>query len=241
MTPQELATYVRFKTRTNAVTFSDAQILALLKLRKDEIARRILDADEDIFVDPEFANLGLGQREYSLPHDTLSRIKRVEAKFDGTAWIPLSEIDINDLKYTTNEDDILSHFSNEAGNAKYDISRKSLWLYCGEIVAVVKGLKLWCNTYPAEITDLSSILEMNIAPTSLTHGIPREVHELLARGIIIDYKESREKPIPLTEKELKYDVDLERAIQTLRHGNLDRDVIAELPPASDRGNNGQDY
>lgn len=241
MSPLELATNVRFKTRTNATTFTDAQILSLLKLRRDEIARRLLDVDEDIFCEPDYATLALGQREYPEPLDLLSRIKRVEAKLDGINWVKLSEIDINDQDFTTNEDSILAHFSNEQGKAKFDISRKSLWLYCGTVIAVTKGLKLWLNTYPAEITDLSSTEDMAIDPSSTTHGIPREVHEILARGIVIDYKESREKPIPLTQTELSYESDLERAILSLKHGDLDREILATIPPASERGNNGYDY
>lgn len=48
MTPVEFANHVRFMTRTNSTTFTDAEILALMKIRQDEIAKAILEADEDI-------------------------------------------------------------------------------------------------------------------------------------------------------------------------------------------------
>ena len=88
---------------------------------------------------------------------------------------------------------------------------------------------------------MDGVTDMSIDPSTTTHGIPRELHELWARGVIIDYKGSREKPIPLSEQELSYRVDLEKAIETLKQGNLDREVIGALPPASDRGNEGFDY
>ena len=88
---------------------------------------------------------------------------------------------------------------------------------------------------------MDSATDMSVDPSTTTHGIPKELHELWARGVVIDYKESREKPIPLTERELKYEFDKQKAIETLKHGNLDREVIGTLPPASDRGNDGSDY
>jgi hypothetical protein len=97
MTPKELASYVRFKTRTNPSTFTDADILMLMKIRQDEIAKDILDADEDILLIPQYSSLVANQREYSLPVDMLSSIKRVEAKLDGTNFIKLNELDIVSL------------------------------------------------------------------------------------------------------------------------------------------------
>ena len=82
---------------------------------------------------------------------------------------------------------------------------------------------------------------MSVDPSTTTHGIPRSMHEIWARGVIIDYKESREKPIPLSEREGKYEVDKQTAIETLKHGNLDREVIGDIPPQDDRGNEGADY
>ena len=86
---------------------------------------------------------------------------------------------------------------------------------------------------------------MSQDPSTTTHGIPRELHEIWARGIIIDWKSSREKPIPLTEKELSYKVDKITAINSLKPQNLDRNVVASVPGVSNQGastmwNNGQD-
>ena len=251
MTPTEFATYVRFKTRTNATTFTDAQIKALMVTRQDEIAKAILRTNEDILLIPQKADLvasSITARDYPFPSDIISRIKRIEAQLGGTDWIPLVEIDITQIgKPISTEKNITDIFNNlrkTAGNpngARFDLLRKSIFIYSGTITATTDGLRLFCNTFPAAVTDLTTSTDMSVDPSTTTHGIPRVMHEIWARGVIIDYKESKEKPIPLTERELKYEFDFEKGIIALKHGNLDREVFGHLPPAGDRGNDGHDF
>ena len=219
-----------------------------MKIRQDELARAILKADEDILLIPQTDSLVADQREYSFPTDMLSRVKRVSAKLNGTDWVPLVEIDPTEIEVPiVTEANITAAFNSmqyEAGNrmgARYDIRRKAMYIYSGTITTVASGLSVLINIYPAAITDLTSSTDMSIDPSTTTHGIPRAVHEIWARGVIIDYKESREKPIPLNERELNYDVDKMEQIETLRHGNLDRETVGQLPDAASRGNNGFDY
>jgi hypothetical protein len=237
----EFATYVRYKTRTNSTTFTDDEILALMKIRQDEIARSILEVDEDILLIPQTTDLVEDQRTYTFPDDILARIKRVEAKLDGTNWLKLYPMDMTEFGYALTESNITTYYSNVEGEAYYDIYRKSLYLMTGSIIDVTDGLKIWTNTYPAVITDLSGTTDMSTDPSTSTHGIPRELHEIWARGVIIDYKESREKPIPLSEREQKYEYDKMKVIYAMRNQDLDREVIGHLPSASDRGNNGENY
>jgi hypothetical protein len=248
MTPAEFATHVRYKTRTNSTTLTDADILALMKIRQTEIAEAILKADEDILLLPQYRNLVADQRSYKLPEDILSRLKRVEAKLDGTNWIPLVEIDITKINTPiATEANITNNFNNSQvdkenpNGAQFDILRKSLKLYTGTIINVTNGLRCYCDTYPAPITDLTSTTDMSIDPSTTTHGVPKSMHGIWAKGVIIDYKESREKPIPLTESEQLYEINLQKAIEVLKHGNLDREVHGYLPPAQYRGNEGFDY
>ena len=251
MTPVEFAAYVRYKTKTTSSTLEDAEILSYMKLRQDEIAKAILKADEDILLIPQKASLvasTLKNREYPVPQDILSRLKRVEAQFNGEDWIPLTEIDMAEIGTPiSSEDDITDVFNNSQmskGNpngARFDILRKSIYIYSGTIEAVTNGLSFWCKTWPAAITDLTATADMSQDPSTITHGIPRAMHGVWAKGVIIDYKESKEKPIPLSETELAYDKNMKRAVQALRQGNLDRETIGHLPPASERGNEGFDY
>lgn len=239
MTPAEFATHVRFMTRTNSTTFTDAEILALMKIRQDELSKDILDADEDILLIPQYTSLVADQREYPLPQDMLASIKRVEAKLDGTNWIKLNEMDIVSISYSLlTESEITQNFNNQEGGAFFDLTRKSLYIYSGTITAVTDGLKVWVNTWPTAIGDLSATDDMSQDPSTTTHGIPRELHEIWARGVIIDWKGSRENPIPLTEKELSYRVDKIAAINSLKPQNRGRNGIATIP---NEGNYGADY
>lgn len=230
MNPVEFAQHVRFMTRTNSITFSSADILALMKIRQDEIAKDIIDVDEDILLIPQYIDLTANQREYPFPQDILSSIKRVEAKLDGTNFISLSELDIPSISNSILSESIITqNFSNEAGGAFFDLSRKSIYIYSGTITTVASGLEVWVNTWPSAISDLLATDDMSQDPSTTTHGIPREMHEIWARGVIIDYKSSREKPIPLTEKELSYKTDKMTAINSLRPQNRSREVKASVP------------
>lgn len=249
MTAKKFATHVRYKTRTNSTTFPDADILALMEFRQDEIARAILQADEDILLIPQTDSLvaSTTSRIYAYPSDIITRIKRVEAKFNGTDWIPLYELDISGVSAPiVTEANITTVFNSyQVSNtnphgARFDIMRNSIKIYSGTISAVTDGLQLWCDTYPATVTDLTDTTGLEVDPSTTTHGIPRALHEIWARGVIIDYKESREKPIPLSERESNYERDLEKAIETLKHANLDREVIGALPPAGQVWNDGAD-
>jgi len=243
MTGKEFTDLIRYKTRTDSTTLTDAEIVLLGNSRLETMARGIMGTDEDILVLPHTTSLLLGIREYPFPVTLLSRIKYVEAKLDGTNWTTLSEFDLNQYNKPTSEDDILANFSNDEGRARYDIDRKSLWLYCGAIIAVTGGLKLWCNTYPAKLTTAKladAVTDLSEDPSTTTHGFPQELHELWSRGVIIDFKESREKSIPLSEKELSWRVDYLEATQDLKRGDTSREVIASMPTAQSRWNNGQD-
>lgn len=241
MTPAELATYVRLRTRTNSTTLADAEILSLLNNRIDEVAGRIADVDEDYFLIPQTRDLQEDVREYAFPGDILNRIKRAEAKFNGTDWIKLLGFDLANYDGATDETSIVARFSNDYGHAYYDIFRKSLYIYSGSIEDVTGGLKLWAFSYPAHVTDLSSTTDMSQDPTTTTLGIPVSVHPLLADGVVIDWKQSREKPIPLNDREQLWEFRLQKALDTLKHVGMDTKVSATLPPSSTRGNDGYDF
>lgn len=230
MTPVQFAYYVRQKTRTNSSTFTDADMLSYMLVVQDDIAKAILKADEDILLIPETLDLVANQREYPQDPDMLSRIKRVEAKLDGSNWLKLTETDITQIDTPiATESDITNRFSNEKGNAFYDLSRRAIYILSGTIPSVDEGLRFYTDTYPAAITDLGSGTDMSVDPSTTTHGIPRALHKLWAMGVIIEYKEGKEKPIALTEREQNYDTLMQKAIEALRHGNLDREVIASVP------------
>jgi hypothetical protein len=239
MTPTALAAYVRLKTRTNATTLTNADLIILANKVKDDLVLRALEADEDIFLVPTYLNLVANQREYPLHSDLLSRIKRVEAKLDGTSYIKLYEFDLPQHQYPiSTEADITAHFGNTEKEAYFDMMRNSIFIYSGTITAVTDGLKIWLNTIVQDLSSMASTTDMSVDPTTTAHGVPRALHGVLAEGMIIEWKESREKPIPLTETERSHEIHIGKAVSSLKNANYDRDVIGSVPI---EGNDGQDF
>lgn len=231
MNYQDFASYVRYHTNTDSTTLTDAELVLLANVQKDDIAKEIAKTNEDIFGMWFTRDLEVNVREYSFPNNILSNIKYLEAKVanGGTEWKHFDETDLTKYKRTTEEASIVQNF---AGKYLFDIFRKSVWLLCEEtMIAVTEGLKLWAIQYPADLTTaiLSSTTDMSVDPTTTTCGMPRESHELWARATIISYKNSQEKPIPLTEKELNYKADLKLMLDSLRGTNLDRENTGDVP------------
>lgn len=221
---------MRLKTRTNSTTLTNADLITIGNVVKDKLVWRALESDEDIFLVPTYLNLVADQREYPLHSDILSRIKRVEAKLDGSNYIKLYEFDLpSHQDPISTEADITAHFGNTEGTAFFDIMRNAIWIYSGTITAVTDGLKIWLNTVVADLTSMVATTDMSVDPTTTTHGIPRALHQVLATGMIIEWKESREKPIPLSESESNYEKEVNRAIDSLKRANYDRDVIGLIP------------
>lgn len=234
MTQAQFASYVRTLTKTNTTTFPDASIIALANVVKDDLAKDILKVNEDIFGMQYLRNLVADQREYSLPAEILNQIKYVEAKIDGTNWKKMTETDLNSYGNPTSETDIRYYFS---GKYAFDIFRASLWLLTGEaITAVTDGLKLWAIQWPEDLSAITGTTDMSVASTTTEVAMPRATHEVWARRVSIAYKESKEKPIPLSERELRVDADWAGVLNSLRGGNLDRAVLATVPK-----DDGQDY
>ncbi len=238
MTPTKLAEYVRLKTRTNSTTLTNADLIILANVVKDRLVLRALEADEDLFLVPTYLNLVANQREYPLHSDLLSRIKRVEAKLDGSNFVKLYEFDLpQHSQPISTEADITAHFGNNEGEGYFDIMRNAIWIYSGTITSVTAGLKIWLNTIVQDISSMVSTTDMSVDPTTTTHGIPRALHQVLATGMIIEWKESKEKPLPLSEVERAYENAVGKAIISLKKANYDRDVIGTVPNES---NDGQD-
>ena len=241
MTPANVASYVRYRTKTNSTTFTDANMLMLANIHIDELSKAIVNkVDEDYFLQPATTNLVANQREYAFDTSSL-QITYVEAKLDGTNWIKLVEMGTHDYGGATDETSITNNFSNDEGEAKYITFRKSIYLFSGTISSVTSGLKVWHKTWPAHIaTDMTGATDLSIDPTTTTHGFPRQLHKVLCDLIVIDWKNSADKPIALTEREASVEYYIQKGINALRNSNKDREIIGTLPSASARWNEGYD-
>lgn len=248
----EFASIIRQQTRTDSVTFTDAEILVLANAHKSELAERIAnEVAEDYFVLPLTANLVAGQREYALPSDLLVNIKIVEVQLDGTNWKRAWDFDLNSYRRpsvpgdnpldlnilsndfssaTTDETTIQNAFTDE--NPMFDTTRSSIVLYTGSaIAAVTGGLKIQSAIYPADFTDLTLTTDMSIDPSSTSIGWPRPFHLPLAKKVIISYKTTNR--IDLTAFDQTVETEVARALKNLSRPNLDRVIVPRVPEIND--------
>lgn len=235
MTPVIFARLVRKYTRTNSTTLPDQELMDYANAFKDEIAGEISQANEDYFVRTFLADLVAGQREYSIPDEVMNNLKYVEAKIDGTTQKRLNEFDLNQYGEATDETTILAKFAGL--DPAMDLSGGSIFIYSDvAIIDVTEGLICAAVMFPADFTDLTSVIDMSTDPDAYSCGFPRQFHELLARRCSIAWKSSRPKPVPLSEKEQMYEIDLSRKVNAIKGLNLDRSVEASTPY-----DDGQDY
>jgi hypothetical protein len=230
----ELATYVRDKTGTDSVTLTDAIMTIYFNLAKDEICRAISRADETYFGITMLHNLVAGQREYAFEDNMLTNMFRLEANIAPTTdeedWKILKEYDIQQFKTTTDEDSLTSYMSGK-DNGFIIFGNEIKIVSADPIIDVTDGMKLWCNIYPTDIesTDLASGDDMSEPPSATEYGIPKQFHHLLANRIIIEYKESLDKPIALTQKEQNWYQELQMAVSQLSPQNFDREYMSSQP------------
>lgn len=236
MTFAKFATLVRYMTKTNSTTFTDAEILTLANVAKDEMAVEIgKRVGEDYFGLRFTRDLVADQREYELPAEIMSRIKYIEAQLNGSTWTKLNEIDLSQYQKTTDETTIRAEFGDRA--PAFDLWDKSLIIFSGDaIIDVTDGLKLWAIIYPADFTDLTLTTDMSANPTTTSHGFPREFHRLLAVNVSANYKSSQTRPTPLTDDEKNFDNNFANKIDSLKGENEDRNFVPTVPE-----DDGSDY
>lgn len=229
MTPVKFAALVRLYTKTNSTTFADADILSYANIFKDDIGAQIATVvGEDYFGLRLERNLVASQREYDLPAEMMGRFKYLEAKLDGSNWSVLHEVDLSVYDETTDEATIRNQYTGK--DPEFDIWDQSIFILSGDaIIGVTNGLKIWAIIWPADFANLTGTDDMATPPDDYSHGFPRQFHELLARRVSIAYKSSKDRPMPLSKKELLYEQDLAAQIATLKEMNLDRSTSPSAP------------
>ncbi len=234
MTGNQLRDYIRFSTKTDANTFPESEMLLLVNIGMDDIAKEIIAVNEDYFGERSYRDLVADRREYRFPVDILSNIKAAEAMLDGENWERLDEIDLNDGYHKAMDEDVIRE-SFYGKRSRFMVYRSALWILSGEpITDVDSGLVLWHMVYPSHLTEFTDD-DLTIRTDEQERGFPRQFHELLGRKVSILYKSSKPRPIPLNEREQMFELDLHKALVSIRGLNLDRSIIADYP--KDNGSN----
>jgi len=240
MTTTQLATVIRFKTKTNSTTFADADILVLANLFIAELASMIVEKNAGYFLLPTTFDLVANQREYSFDSTILNRIHKLELKFSANdSRFP--SIGVKDYEGSETESEIVKNYSNESGGFAHYIRRQSLFILSGTIPAVTGGGRLWWYKYPVDLSALNGSTDMAIDPSTTTFGFPKQFHELLARRVAMEYKSRQPKPIPFSALDNNYYNDLQVQLNAISTNDDSMETIGLLPNAADHGNDGFDY
>lgn len=233
MNGSTFASYIRKKTGTNSTTLSDADIVLLANVEKDDLAEEVVaNIDERYFEMELTRDIEVDTRNYTFPNDVLKHVKFIQAKLDGTNWSPLDEEDFSHLKDTAilTESYVKERYASK--KPAYWIKGRELVILSGDdIIAVTNGLKMLAEVYPEDITTgmLALDTDLSIPSSTQAHSLPRALHKMWATKVIVSYKQSRDKPIPLTQQEQKLEDDLQDALKKLHPRNLNRSFLASTP------------
>jgi hypothetical protein len=253
MTPAQLVDYIEFKLGiTQTTDFAD--MLLVTNTRKDELCSKMNALNPNIFATYSTENLTANVREYDLGADVISTLKAVFLKLDGTDFVRANWLDFNDPVFAGvlpedpldlaskirngivyQEDWITDRFSNS--NPYVFTYRQSLFILSGTIATVSGGIQLWHSKFPDDLPNLTeSTTDLSTATKSSARvpmGIPRQLHEVLARMIMVDYKNS--KDLPLTPKEMTLDQEIDRVLDQFKDQNLDQPVFGAIPYSTGHG------
>lgn len=242
MTGTNFASYIRHRTKTNTSTLTNADIVLLANVVKDDLAALIATNVDENYFDMEMTrDLEADIRDYTFESDVLKNCRYVAAKLDGTNWTYLTEADfgmMEGVKEPMLENTyVKSYYADK--KAQYLISGMGLRILSGnDITAVDEGLKVVAEVYPEDIDtdDITGSADLAVPSSDQTLRLHRATHRIWAKMIVIEYKQSREKPIPLTEDEKKIEIDLSEMYKVLRKRNAVRSFVAGVP-----NDDGQDY
>lgn len=229
------ASYIRYLTKTTSVTLTDAEIVLLANVEKDNLAEEIAtEVDEGYFVMEDTRNLEADIRNYTYPTDFLKSLKYVSAKLDGTNLVYLRETDFGYIESRNipllDNTHIKSEFSTLS--PKYLLKNNELFILSGDdIIAVTDGLHIAAEVYPEDFTtsDLAASTDLSIPSSTTAVRLPRPALKPLAKMVSIAYKTSKDKPLPLTEDERLLPLDKDKLFETLRGRNAVRVITGEVP------------
>lgn len=241
MTGTTFATYIRKLTKTNSSTFTDADLVSFANVCKDDIAEQIVaNVDENYFDLILDRNLEEDIRDYSLPDNILKHLRYVSAKLDGTTPERLTEAFLSQFQNPILEETQLKEIY-AMRKPQFLIQGESIRILSGQdITAVDNGLTIVAEVYPADLTtdSLSAVTDLSIPENDTAHALPRAVHKVWAEMVSAEFKQSKDRPIPLTQTEQLVQINLLEAFKKLGKRNAARSFKATVPTV---GGHGYDY
>jgi hypothetical protein len=219
VTAKGFADLVRYRTKTNTTTLTDADLLLVMNMVKDDIGRDIVEnVRENFFVVTQTDSLVADQRNYPIVEQSyIMGVDRVEAKLDGTNWVKLEPLDTVNFELPLSETMIVNTFSNNQGDCFFELYRDEVWIYSGTITSVTDGLKWRVYTFPADISDATEdTVDLATHASGTAHGVPKSMHSVWIDKVVIFIKTSGDKDVQLTERERNIEYHYEKALNSLR-------------------------
>lgn len=219
MTAKDFADLVRFRTKTDTTTLTNADLLLVMNLEKDNIGRDIVNNVRKTFFNITTTDsLVADQRNYDLTEaDFVMGVSRVEAKLDGTNWLKLLPFDEANFDLPLSETMITNTFSNNQDDCYFDFRRGEIWIYSGTITSVTDGLRYNWFTFPADIADATEdTVDLATHASATAHGVPKQMHAVWIDRVVVYIKTSGDKDVQLTERERNVEYHYEKALRTLR-------------------------
>ena len=218
---------LRFQTWTNDYTLSTPDIVALSNIELDTFGLlwSVPWLNEDLFGKIYTRDLTVGNRKYEIPFD-LIHVKKLEVCMTwlATDWKEAKETNIGTNGMITQEANILAMMNGR--DPLFEMFGGYLYLYSSaSVIAVTGWIKMHGIMYPSSfnIDDFwVNDRDISVPRDATTQGIPRAFHKLLLQRISIAYKQSRDKPIPLTESEQMHTGNLADVISNMRLYNYSR-------------------
>jgi hypothetical protein len=244
MTGAQFAQEVRRKTSTDSTTLPDAEIASIANVQKDKIANLIVDVvDEDYFQFSFVRHLkdstgDVGERQFALPANMIQQLKAVYAKLGepgDESWLKLDEIDTRTMDDPLVTEEHVISAMNDRGRNGFALIGDSLWVLSQHhLTDVTDGLQIEAMQFPMdigteELSGARSGVDLSVPPDKYNVALPRETHGVWALRVSIEFKESREKPIPLTASEQNVAVEERQMLANLSGRNLNRDIVANVP------------
>lgn len=163
-------------------------------------------------------NLETDKRAYDIP-DNVIRIHRVHMNVWGQ-FMPLKEMTLSRMDAAFSEEAVQEFFQYRL--PAYSIYADKLYIWTGDyITEETEWLKIFASVYPTEFI-ATDFTEENTAEMTTKSELPRQFHQVLLKRAIIAYKESRDKPIALTQSEQNYQWNLATVLKTMRVISMNR-------------------
>lgn len=205
-TGTEFANYIR----RNASNISDSDILLYANRIKNKIAETIVANTDEFYFDLEDSRdlVGVneeyptGKRTYAIPRHMI-KVHYVAAKLDGENWTKLNEYRFSQFDGALLEEDVIK--KTFAGKApRFYLSGREITILSGkEIIDVDGGFKVKVSVYPENLTqaDLLTNEPLIYPSNNKAHRLPQAVVGYWQDMVIISWKQSRQKPLALTQQE----------------------------------------